>query len=177
VPHGALVEEFDERVDVARVEGLVSAPHDRGVFICSHRCPFSLLSVNARHYSAPASHVKGALEEYAEDAELDISAVFTDTPPLRGHESMRHQLDEWWETWQGLRMDSLQVLDAGRGRFVVDVRLWGKGKRSGAEVEQRFAFLYTLREADNKIVRAQLFPDAETAMEHARASRSAVQSG
>jgi ketosteroid isomerase-like protein len=117
------------------------------------------------------------LGEYAEDAELDISAVFTDTPPLRGHESMRRQLDEWWEAWEGLRMESLQVLDAGHGRFVVDVRLWGKGRRSGAEVEQRFAFLYTLREADNKIVRAQLFPNARAAMDHAKATPSAAQSG
>jgi hypothetical protein len=42
-------------------------------------------------------------------------------------------------------MDPLKVFDIGRGRFVVDVRLWGKGKRSGDEVDQRFAFLYTLR--------------------------------
>jgi ketosteroid isomerase-like protein len=117
------------------------------------------------------------LDEYAEDAELDLSAVFTDTPPLRGHESMRHQLDEWWETWEGLRMDSLQVLDAGPGRFVVEVRLWGKGKRSGAEVEQRFAFLYTLREADDKIIRAQLFPDVQAAMDHAKSSPSPAQTG
>ena len=82
---------------------------------------------------------------------------------------MRDQLDEWWETWEGLRMDSLEVLDVGGGRFVVDMRLWGKGKRSGAEVDQRFAFLYTLREADNKIVRAQLFPTARAAMDHAKA--------
>jgi ketosteroid isomerase-like protein len=57
------------------------------------------------------------------------------------------------------------------------VRLWGKGKRSGAEVDQRFAFLYTLREADDKIVRAQLFPDAQAALDHAKASGSAAQSG
>jgi ketosteroid isomerase-like protein len=94
-----------------------------------------------------------------------------------GEPQLRHQLDEWWETWEGLRMDSLQVLDVGRGRFVVDVRLWGKGKRSGAEVDQRFAFLYTLREADTKIVRAQLFPDAQAAMDHAENSASAAQSG
>src|SRR4051794_1008072 len=37
VPHGALIEDLVERLDVARVEGLVSAPHDRDVFICSHR--------------------------------------------------------------------------------------------------------------------------------------------
>jgi hypothetical protein len=29
------------------------------------------------------------LNEYAEDGELDLSAVFTDTPVIRGHEGMR----------------------------------------------------------------------------------------
>jgi ketosteroid isomerase-like protein len=109
------------------------------------------------------------LDDYAEDGELDLSAIFTDLPVFRGHEDMRRQIDEFWETWEGLRMDSLEVLDAGRGRFVVDVRLWGKGRRSGAEVDQRFAFLYTLRESDNLIVRAQLFPTAQAALDHAQA--------
>src|SRR4051812_42891343 len=40
VPHGALVEDLGERVDVARVEGVVGALHDRYVLIWSHR--FSL---------------------------------------------------------------------------------------------------------------------------------------
>ena len=71
---------------------------------------------------------------YAADGEYDVSAVFTDTPPYRGHESMRRQWDEMWEIWEGVRMDPLEVFDVGGGRFVVDVRLWGKGKRSGAEV-------------------------------------------
>ena len=109
------------------------------------------------------------VDTYAEDAEFDVSAVFTDTPPLRGHEAMRRQMDDWWDAWEGLRMDSLAVLDAGPGRFVVDVRFWGKGKRSGAEVEQRFAFLYTLSEGENKIVRAQLFPTLQAAMDAAAA--------
>lgn len=60
------------------------------------------------------------------------------------------------------------------GRFVVDVRLWGKGKRSGVEVDQRFAYLYTLRESDDKIVRCQLFMSVDAAMEHATASAPAA---
>ena len=83
---------------------------------------------------------------YAEDGEFDVSEVFTDTQPFRGHESMRRYWDEMWETWEGIRMDPLEVFDVGGGRFVVDVRLWGKGKRSGVEVDQRFANLYTLRD-------------------------------
>jgi hypothetical protein len=33
-------------------------------------------------------------EDYAEDAEFDFSAVFTDMEPLRGGESIRRQWDE-----------------------------------------------------------------------------------
>ena len=117
------------------------------------------------------------IHEYAEDGELDLTAVFTDTSVYRGHENLRHQIKEFWETWEGLRMESLEVFDAGRGRFAVDVRLWGKGKRSGAEVDQRFAFLYTLRESDNLIVRMQLFPTIEAAMDFATASASTAPHG
>jgi ketosteroid isomerase-like protein len=114
---------------------------------------------------------------YAEDGEYDVSAVFTDTPPYRGHESMRRQWDEMWEVWEGIRMDPLEVFDIGRGRFVVDVRLWGKGKRSGAEVDQRFAFLYTLRDIDRKIVRCQLFPTVQAALDSATESNQAARTG
>jgi ketosteroid isomerase-like protein len=114
---------------------------------------------------------------YAEDGEVDLSAVFTDTQPVRGRESMRRYWDELWEIWEGIRMDPLEVFDVGGGRFVVDVRWWGKGKRSGAEVDQRLAYLYTLREADNKFVRLQLFPTIQAATDSVAASKSPAQSG
>lgn len=107
---------------------------------------------------------------YAEDGVFDVSSVFTDVAPQRGHQSMRRYWDELWETWGGLRLDPLQAFDVGDGRYVVDVRLWGKGKRSGVEVDQRFAFLYTLRPEDQKIVRAQLLPDVAAAISMAESS-------
>jgi ketosteroid isomerase-like protein len=113
-------------------------------------------------------------DQYADDAEFDFSAVFTDMEPLRGHESIRRQWDEMWKAWEGVRLDPLDVFDLGQGRFVVDVRLWGKGKRSGVEVDQRFAFLYTYRAADDKIVRSQLFPTAQAAMDYATAAPAAT---
>lgn len=113
------------------------------------------------------------VDEYAEDGELDLSAVFTDMPVIRGHDGLRRHLDEFWNAWEGVRLESLEVFAIDPRRFVVDVRLWGKGRRSGAEVDQRFASLYTVREADNKIVRCQFFPSLEAAMEAARAAASA----
>jgi ketosteroid isomerase-like protein len=110
--------------------------------------------------------------EYAEDGEVDLSAVFTGMAVFRGRDSMRRLLDEFWETWEGVRMEPLEVFDIGGGRFVVDLRFWGKGRRSGVEIDQRSAFLYTLRESDGKVVRSQLFPSVQAAMGYATGSES-----
>ena len=112
------------------------------------------------------------LEPYADDALFDVSAVFTDVPPVRGHESMCRSWRELRETWDGLRLDPVEVLDAGDGRYVVDLRLWGKGRRSGAEVDQRFGMLYTVRLDDGKVVHAELLQDVQTAISAAKSSRS-----
>ena len=87
-----------------------------------------------------------------------------------GRDSMRRYWDEMWQTWEGMRMDPLEVFDLGDGRYVVDVRWWGKGLRSGAEIDQRLANLYTVRAVDNKVVRLQLFPTLQAAMDYATAS-------
>ena len=107
---------------------------------------------------------------YAPDAELDLSPVFDDMPIFKGKESMRRQWEELWQTWEGLRMDPIEVFDVGDERFLVDVRLWGRGKRSGAEVDQRFAFLYTVRESDDLVVGLKVFPTLAAALEAAGAS-------
>lgn len=115
------------------------------------------------------------LDLYAEDGELDLSAVFTDMSPYRGRESMRRQLSAMWEAWAGIKMEALEVFEVGGGRFVVDLRWWGKGRRSGVEVDQRFAFLYTFRAADGKIVRSQLFATVQAALDSATASAPVAQ--
>jgi ketosteroid isomerase-like protein len=104
------------------------------------------------------------LEPYVEDAVFDVSAVFTDIAPVHGHEEMRNSWLQLRETWDGLRLDPVEVLDAGDGRYVVDLRLWGKGRRSGVEVDQRFAMAYTVRLEDGKVVRAQLLPNVQAAI-------------
>ena len=112
------------------------------------------------------------LEMYAEDAVWDVSAVFTDDAPVRGHQNLLRSWRELQETWGGgMRLDPLEMLDLGDGRYVLDSRLWGKGTRSGVEVDQRFAFLYDLR-PDGKVSRARLFPDVATAISVAESSAS-----
>jgi ketosteroid isomerase-like protein len=112
------------------------------------------------------------LEMYAEDAVFDVSAVFTDVALARGHRDMFRSWRELRETWAGFRVDPVEVLDVGDGHYVIDLRLWGKGRRSDVEVEQRFAFLYTLRPEDAKIIHARLFPDVAAAISGAESSAS-----
>lgn len=81
---------------------------------------------------------------YVEDAVFDVSGVFPDVAPMRGHKQMRRYWNEMRETWDGIRQDPLDAFDLGDGRYVVDVRWWGTGRRSGVEVDQRFAMLYAL---------------------------------
>jgi ketosteroid isomerase-like protein len=115
------------------------------------------------------------LEMYAEDAVFDMSAVFTDDAPVRGHRDIVRYWMELRETWGGgMRLDPLDLVDLGDGRYVLDLRLCGTGTRSGIEVDQRFAFLYDLR-PDGKIIRARLFPDVPTAT--AAAESTAPQTG
>ena len=111
-------------------------------------------------------------EMYAEDTSVDVSAVFTDIAPMRGKENIRRYWHELRETWAGLRIDPEDVLDVGNGRYVVGLRLWGRGQRSGAEVEQHFAFLYDLRPEDGKVTRVRLLDDVATAISVAESSGS-----
>ena len=107
------------------------------------------------------------LEMYAEDAVFDVSAVFTDVAPVRGHRDMLRYWKELQETWGGgMRMDPLEVFDLGDGHYVLDIRLWGKGTLSGVEVDQRLGFLYKFR-PDGKIVHAKLFPNVSAAQSSA----------
>jgi hypothetical protein len=112
------------------------------------------------------------LEPYADHAVFDVSAVFTDVTPVRGHDDMRRCWQELRETWDGLHLDPVELLDAGDGRYVVDLRLWGKGRRSGVEVDQRFAMLYVLRPEDGKVISAQLLAGVDAAISAAESSAS-----
>jgi ketosteroid isomerase-like protein len=59
---------------------------------------------------------------------------------------------------------SQDFIEAG-DQVVTLVRQVGRGRLSGAEVEQRFAQLWTVR--GGKIVRMEMYTDKETALEAA----------
>jgi ketosteroid isomerase-like protein len=104
------------------------------------------------------------LDMYTEDAVFDLSLVFPDVAPVRG----RNEIRDYWatlrETWDGIRVDPLEGYILDDGRWVVEQRMWATGTRSGLEIDQRFAMLYTVRPEDTRIAHAKLFPDVAAAI-------------
>ena len=110
------------------------------------------------------------MDDYHPDAEFDWSAATVDEAPRRGRKQIRDYYDHLFEFWAGLRMDPVEVIQAGQDRFVVVVRLWGESKPSGIQVEQQFGMLYTFR--DEKVFSLTVYPDREAALEAAAATSS-----
>jgi ketosteroid isomerase-like protein len=99
---------------------------------------------------------------YWSDAVLDVSRVYLDERPRRGREEMRAYWERMWDISAGLRMDPVEVLDVGRDRYLVMMRFGQRGKRSGADVEQEVALIYTMRES--LVARVDMFADREQAL-------------
>jgi hypothetical protein len=113
------------------------------------------------------------LDMYAEDAVFDLSPVFTDAVPMHGHQHMRDFWMSLRETWGGgVRLDPLEFFEVNERCFVLDLRLWGKGTRSGIEIDQRFAMVYTVDPKLGKVLHARLLPDLATALAEAESSAS-----
>jgi hypothetical protein len=101
---------------------------------------------------------------WAEDGAFDVSSVFTDISPARGHEEVLGAWRAMADSLDGLRMDPVEVFTLGSGRYVVDMRLWGQGRRSRAVVDRRYGYICEFRRDDGKCVRSQLVPDLESAL-------------
>ena len=116
----------------------------------------------------------GMLDMWAEDGTFDVSAVFVDLAPTRGHAAVSRCWAELLESLDGLRMDPIEAFSAGPGRYVAHMRVWGKGRHSGADVDQRYGYICTFG-PDGKCIHAQLLPDLESALAIAREPASAAE--
>jgi ketosteroid isomerase-like protein len=100
---------------------------------------------------------------YAPDAVSDFSRVFLDERPRKGRRDIRAFWDQLWDTSGGMSMRPVEVLDVGADRYVAVVAFGLRGKRSGVDVADRQAILYTMRE--NQVARLDVFPDRDAALE------------
>ena len=107
------------------------------------------------------------LDEYWTD-DIDYRAVEgapDDHGPIHGKAEMRAYLQDWFDTFDDLKVEPLEVIDAGQVQAVAVVRFGGRAKLSGVEADLTFAALYTVR--DGKVARGREYWTKEQALEAA----------
>jgi ketosteroid isomerase-like protein len=84
--------------------------------------------------------------------------------PAQGHDAVRTSLAHWKAEWDDYTLAAEEFVDMGE-RVLVTVRLGGRGRGSGVEIDARFYDVYTLR--DGMIVRMDQFTERAEALEAA----------
>jgi ketosteroid isomerase-like protein len=97
-------------------------------------------------------------------ADPDIVWNPTEEAAAQGHDAVRASLVRWKGEWDDYEMLPEGFEEIG-DRVVAAVRLRGRGRGSGVEVDARFYDVFTLREG--KIVRMDQFTQRSEALEAA----------
>jgi ketosteroid isomerase-like protein len=101
---------------------------------------------------------------YDPDVELHEWPTAPGAQVYHGIEGVRSALDNWFEIWEWMRVEIVDLLDLG-DRVLVTLDQVAKGKGSEIEVEIRSHNVYTFR--DGKVLRMELFTEREPALEAA----------
>jgi ketosteroid isomerase-like protein len=104
------------------------------------------------------------VEEALTYADPDIVWNPIEESPTQGHDAVRASLERWKGEWDHYKLVPEEFVDRG-DLVVVTVRLGGRGRASGVEIDARFYDVYTLR--DGKIVRMDQFTERSEALEAA----------
>jgi ketosteroid isomerase-like protein len=116
-----------------------------------------------------AAYDRGGLDAIAEFWHPDISwraaeGALDDVGVIHGPDGMRRYYREWDETFDAMRVEVEELVDAG-DQVVAVVRGFGRMKDSDAEVDIRYAMVSSFR--DGKIVRGREYWTREEALEAA----------
>jgi ketosteroid isomerase-like protein len=89
--------------------------------------------------------------------------VGTTVEAYRGPEGLLEWLDEGDDVFDDFTVELLEVEELA-GRVVVTMRQRGRGKASGAEVDDRITHVWTIR--DGRAIRLQSFADRDDAVRY-----------
>ena len=92
-------------------------------------------------------------------APLDMRGTY------RGLDGFRRVIDDWGESWEDFTFEPYEVVDLGE-RMVFAVRMVGRGRGSGARMEDELFDLMTIRRG--KVARQVVYGDREAALAAAR---------
>jgi ketosteroid isomerase-like protein len=108
-----------------------------------------------------------ALAEYWTD-DIDYRAVegaIDDHGPMHGKDAVRAYAQDWLDMFDDLKVEPVELIDAGEDQVIAVLRSSGRAKLSGVETDLTYAALYTIR--DGKIARGREYWTKEQALEAA----------
>jgi ketosteroid isomerase-like protein len=120
-----------------------------------------------RSFEAFAQGGLDAMSDFWAD-DIDYRAVegaLDDRGPMHGKDAVRAHFQDWLDTFDDLRAEPLELIDAADEQVVTVLRFGGRAKLSGVETDLTFAVAYTIR--DGKIVRGREYWTKDEALEAA----------
>ena len=110
------------------------------------------------------------LDAYAEywTDDIDWRAVegaLDDRGPIHGKAEMRAYLQDWFDTFDDLKVEPIELIDAGEDKVIAVLRQSGRAKLSGVEADLTYAVLLTIR--DGKAARGREYWTRDEALEAA----------
>jgi uncharacterized protein len=106
--------------------------------------------------------IDAAMEALAEDAEWHESDVLPDTGTYRGRDAIRAFLTDFLASWERFHQTVEEVREQG-DRVLVMIHLEATGRGSAADVDARYAHLWTI--AGGRGIRVDAFYDRDEAAE------------
>jgi ketosteroid isomerase-like protein len=112
-------------------------------------------------------------DDVAQAALVDSEVVVTQFPeqvdarPYHGRAGMREVVSDWVDTWDDYALEILDMREIG-DHVLISLHQTGRGKGSGIPMEGDAFFVATVRAG--KVVRLQMFPSEEQALEAAQPS-------
>ena len=100
----------------------------------------------------------------AEDVEWDYVGAFPESATYYGPHSVRRFFGQWIGAFDDFGFEAEEVIGAGN-HVAVLLRQWGRGKETGARVENRTWQVFTFR--DEKVVHCRGYPTKHEALEAA----------
>jgi len=107
----------------------------------------------------------GGLDRYLEYFTDDVDYRADDTGPIHGKDALRAFFEDWITTFDGFRMEPVELIDAGEHTVVAVERFAGCAKLSGVATDQTVGEVFTLR--NGRIARGREYLTRDEALEAA----------
>ena len=120
-----------------------------------------LQAVRDSYDALNSGDIEATLAVLAPDAEWHESSALPDAGSYRGRDALRAFLEDFLQSWERFHQEVEEVIVEG-DRAALMIHLTARGRGSGAEVDARYAHVWTLR--DGLGVRVDAYYDRDAAL-------------